>query len=569
MINHSAQVILGRILTFGVLIVTLFLEVWKSSEPINAPKMLVLSAFGISALFVIATSWEKSFWVTYRKPIIALSSFYALCLASVFFSEDNVLVGIFGIKGRSTGLITYLSLAVLFLAAVLVQSVKHYDSIVKILLFAGAINIFYNQLFIFGLDPIPWSNPYGTILGTFGNPNFISSFLGIIFAVLVSVILSNSISTIFRLLSVGLIPVVLYQILYSNSIQGLFVAGVGTATALYIFIRVKLKSKILSISYVSVVLVIGFVSILGMLQKGPLASLIYKTSVSLRGEYWAAGINMGMSNPLTGVGLDSYGNWFRLYRRASALVLPGPSVVSDSAHNVFIDFFASGGFPLFIAYVSIQVLVVIAILRILKSLDNFALTPVALIAAWIGYTSQSIISINQIGLAVWGWVLGGAIIGYSMLGSHSIVVQPKKSKSQNVKKSGRSEAAVSLASIFGLLVGFLIALPPVRTDIAWRSAMREANLGAIENAMRMWPQNHRTLNSGIVLFANNGLQEKAIEYARLDVEMYKENFVSWYTLFQLQSSTDQEKRTALNKMIELDPRNEELKRLLALAGPNQ
>jgi hypothetical protein len=306
-----------------------------------------------------------------------------------------------------------------------------------------------------------------------------------------------------------------------------------------------------------------------MLQKGPLASLIYKTSVSLRGEYWAAGINMGMSNPLTGVGLDSYGNWYRLYRRASALVLPGPSVVSDSAHNVFIDFFASGGFPLFIAYISIQVLVVMAILRILKNLNNFAITPIALIAAWIGYTSQSVISINQIGLAVWGWVLGGAVIGYSMLGTHSIEVQPKKNKSQNIKKSGRSEAAVSLASVMGLLVGFLIALPPIRTDIAWRSAMREANLGAIENAMKMWPQNHRTLNSGIVLFANNGLQEKAIEYARIDVEKYEENFVSWSTLFQLQSSTDKEKRTALKKMVELDPKNEELKGLLAQVGNNQ
>jgi hypothetical protein len=51
--------------------------------------------------------------------------------------------------------------------------------------------------------------------------------------------------------------------------------------------------------------------------------------------------------------------------------------------------------------------------------------------------------------------------------------------------------------------------------------------------------------------------------------MYEENFVSWYTLFQLQSSTDKEKRTALKKMVELDPKNEELKGLLAQVGNNQ
>lgn len=569
MIDQSAKVVLNRILTFGVLAVTIFIEGWKSSEPVNAPKMLILSACGISALFVVAASWEKSFWTTYRKPIIALSSFCVLCVTSVFFSQDNALVGIFGIKGRSTGLITYLSMAILFLAAVLVQDVKHYDSIVKFLLIAGAVNIIYNQMLIFGFDPVPWSNPFGTILGTFGNPNFISSFLGIIFSALVSVMLSDSISKVFKYLSIGLIPIVLYQILYSNSIQGLFVAGVGTSTVLYFYIHFKFKSKRLSISYVFLILAIGFVSILGMLQKGPLASLIYKTSVSLRGEYWAAGINMGMSNPLTGVGLDSYGNWYRLYRRASALVLPGPSVVSDSAHNVFIDFFASGGFPLLLAYLSIQVLVVIAVLRILKNLNSFALTPIALIAGWVGYISQSVISINQIGLAVWGWVLGGAIIGYSLLDLQGSEVRSKKNENKNIKKGSRSEAAISLTSVLGLLVGFLIALPPIRADIAWRSALREANVGAIENAMRMWPRNHRTLNAGIVLFANNGLQDKAIEYARIDLKENQENFVSWYTLLQLQNSTDQEKRAALLKMIELDPKNEKLKRLLTLAGPDQ
>jgi len=202
-------------------------------------------------------------------------------------------------------------------------------------------------------------------------------------------------------------------------------------------------------------------------------------------------------------------------------------------------------------------------------MKTFTLTPVALIAGWVGYTSQSIISINQIGLAVWGWVLGGAIVGYSMLGTQSIKTEKKIGKSSITGKGRKSEAAVSLASIFGLLIGFLVALPPVRADIAWRSATKLSNAGAIESAMKLWPQDQRTLNAGIVLFANNGLQEKALEYSKIDTEKYDKNFSSWYTLFLLQGASEEDKRLALQKMVELDPRNEEFKRLLALAGTDK
>jgi len=558
--NSKAQEILSRILTFGVLATTLFIEAWKSSEPVNAPKMLILSTCGVSALFVLISSWNRTLWNLHKRSIILIFTFYFFCLISVILSKDNSLVGIFGVKGRSTGLITYLSMALLFLAAVLIQNKKSYDQIVRFLLIAGGVNILYNSMYMFGYDPIPWSNSYGTILGTFGNPNFISSFLGIICSVLLVVALSEESKRITRVLSVVVISIAFYQILYSRSIQGIFVCGVGTAAVLLFYIRSKWSSKSLQYGYVSIVGLVGMLSILGMLQKGPLATLIYKTSISLRGEYWAAGIQMGLSNPFTGVGLDSYGNWYRMYRRPSAMVQPGPSVVSDSAHNVFIDFFASGGFPLLLAYISIQILVIVAMWRIIRNLSTFSVTPIALIAAWLGYTSQSIISINQIGLAAWGWVLGGAIVGYSLLSAQSNQETIKVKKSTKIAEGGRSEAAVSLAAIVGLFVGFLIAFPPVRTDMAWRSALKVGNAGAVEEAMNMWPHNGRTLNSGIILFANNGLPEKALEYARLDVKENGESFVSWYTLYQLQGVSDSEKAMIYKKLHKLDPLNPEFKK---------
>jgi hypothetical protein len=269
---------------------------------------------------------------------------------------------------------------------------------------------------------------------------------------------------------------------------------------------------------------------------------------------------MGINNPLTGVGLDSYGNWYRFYRRPSAMELPGPNVVSDSAHNVFFDFFASGGLPLLIVYLLIQFLVIQAIWKIYRDSTSFSPTPVALIAGWVGYTSQSVISINQIGLAVWGWVLGGSIIGYSMLNHEEAVSNQKNSKSTKVLKKQRSEAAVSLSAAIGLFVGLMIALPPVRTDMAWRAATKSANAGEIEKAMSMWPRNQTTLNSGIVLFANNGLTEKALEWARVAARENSENFVSLYTLYQLLDNSDSEKSEIYKKLHEIDPLNPEFQK---------
>jgi hypothetical protein len=146
MMNLKAQEILTRVLTFGVLSITLFIEAWKSSDPVNAPKMLVLSLCGISVLFVLITSWNRALWNLHKVPIVLISSFYFFCLFSVVLSKNNALIGIFGTKGRNTGLVAYLSLALLFLAAVLVQNKKSYDQVIKFLLISGgAIQISFRH----------------------------------------------------------------------------------------------------------------------------------------------------------------------------------------------------------------------------------------------------------------------------------------------------------------------------------------------------------------------------------------------------------------------------------------
>ncbi len=92
---------------------------------------------------------------------------------------------------------------------------------------------------------------------------------------------------------------------------------------------------------------------------------------------------MGTSHPFTGVGFDTYGDWYRRARDTQALVLPGPNVITNAAHNVPFDVFAFGGWPLFLSYIALLLLTVIAILKVTIRARAYDGVFVALTTAWL------------------------------------------------------------------------------------------------------------------------------------------------------------------------------------------
>ena len=80
---------------------------------------------------------------------------------------------------------------------------------------------------------------------------------------------------------------------------------------------------------------------------------LYKPSVTYRGDYWHAGIEMFKSHPWFGVGLDAYGDYYRAERTLAATLRRGPSTVSNAAHNVFIDIAATAGIFALLAYLAV------------------------------------------------------------------------------------------------------------------------------------------------------------------------------------------------------------------------
>jgi hypothetical protein len=340
-------------------------------------------------------------------------------------------------------------------------------------------------------------------------------------------------------------------------------AGLGIVG--FYIVRSKFQGVLAQIGYVVVLAIGGIFALLGALQIGPLTKYIYKTSVSLRGEYWQAGWNMGSEHPLTGVGFDTYGDWYRRLRDTQALILPGPNTVTNAAHNVPFDVFAFGGWPLFIAYLAILSLSVIAIIKVTVRTRKYDSIFVTLTTAWVCYQLQSIISINQIGLAVWGWLFGGALIAYE------IATRPNKDSNKNETlngktfsgrgvKSKQSDTIFSSTLIAGIgaVIGLLIAAPPYSADAKWRSALSSQSVQKVEESLvpgYLNPPNSYKYANAVQLLEGSKLYDLAYKYALIGVDFNPNNFDSWKVLYLITNSTAEDKARALENMKRLDPNN--------------
>jgi len=565
MINQLAERTIARVLGIGSGFVAIIVVTGNVTDPVNVTKLFALGGVAVAAFGVLLAFGVKELWVSSKSLVILLSLFSFAGINAVLNSEGPLTQNIYGVYGRNTAVIAYVLLMMVIVSAAIIRRESSFNLLIWGLLAAGFANVIYCGWVIAFGDFIPWSNPYGNILGTFGNPNFIGAFLGIFAAALVAFMLKPGTSNILRMVSGVVFLAAVYEIINSNAIQGRVVVAAGLGITGFYLVRSKFESVLAQIGYVVIVAIGGVFALLGALQIGPFTKYIYKTSVSLRGEYWQAGWNMGTEHPLTGVGFDTYGDWYRRARDTQALVLPGPNTTTNAAHNVPFDVFAFGGWPLFISYLAILLLSIIAIIKVTIRAKKYDAIFVTLTTAWACYQLQSIISINQIGLAIWGWLFGGALIAYEVVSrpqnetENSDTNKSKSSRGHSVKRN-QSEAVFGSTLIAGIgaVVGLLIAVPPYSADAKWHSALVSQNVQKVEEALvpgYLNPMNSSKYLNAVQLLEGSELYDLAYRYALIAVEFNPNHFDSWKILYLITKSTPDDKVRAMENMKRLDPKN--------------
>lgn len=562
MINQVAERTIARILSIGSAFVAIIVVTGTVTDPVNVTKLFALGGVAVGAFAVVLAFGVKEVWHSSKALVLITGLFLLASVNAIVNSSGPLTQNIYGAYGRNTAFLTYLLLIFVILSAVAIRTNKSFTTLIYSLFAAGVINVIYcGWVIIFG-DFVPWNNPYGNILGTFGNPNFIGAFLGLFAASLVAYSLKAGLHIGLRLVSVVIFVISVIEIIDSSAIQGRVVVAAGLAIVGFYLVRSQLKSAIFQVGYVVLISIGGIFALLGALQIGPLTKFIYKTSVSLRGEYWQAGWNMGSDHPLTGVGFDTYGDWYRRARDTQALVLPGPEIVTNAAHNVPFDVFAFGGWPLFISYSGILALTVVAIIKVTIRTREYDPIFVTLTTAWVCYQLQSIISINQIGLAIWGWLFGGALIAYEVATRPKEVddVPTAKSSGRRVVKKKQTETIFSstLVAGIGAVIGLLLASPPYSADAKWRSAISSQDAQKVEQALiptYLNPENSYKYANASQIFEGSKLYDLAYKYAKIGVEFNPDNFDAWRVFYTVSKSTPEDKALALENMKRLDPNN--------------
>jgi hypothetical protein len=549
--------------TLAIVSVLVFTE--GVTDPVNVTKLFALGGFSFAALGSILNPASLNVLYRVKFPLSLAIGFLTVSLIVLIQSNGPLTQSLYGVYGRNNGFILYLCLIFLFIASLTILSKSDFKYVIHALIFAGLVNVAYGfWVMAFG-DFISWSNQYGNLLGTFGNPNFIGSFFGMFSSVLFAAVLSKNTDKRWRMGALFLLPLVFIAIMDTKAVQGkvLFVAAAGIV--LFFYVRERFQSKYWSATYLVLASVSFVMALFGTLQKGPLAELLYKDSISLRGEYWYSGWQTGLSNPWFGVGFDSLGDWYRRSRRETALTLPGVDTVINTAHNVYMDMFAFGGWPLLISYCSITGCVLFSIIKFIRKSRTFDYTFVTLVSLWACYQLQSIISINQVGLAIWGWVTAGLLIAYANLDDDQ-----RKANQQPANRNARDRNTSSSNEILsprlfaGLLavLGLLVSVPPLSADMKWRGAQISQDVAKVESILKpsyMNPLTTFKMVNVIGVFETNGFYDLAHKYALVAVEFNPDSYETWRTLSLVKNATEQERSLANAEMKRLDPLNPALR----------
>jgi O-antigen ligase len=542
---------------------TLAVSPWATLDPINLPKLVVIAAGGFAVIATLISSWKSLVTRAHRTVVIVCAAFALDLLLVLVFAGTNFYQELFGTAGRCTGFVAYISLTGLLLGAALIADKRSLQRITSYLMAAGAASIAYGLIQIAGADPIGWVNKYNVVIGFLGNPNFQSSFVGFVGVMAFALIMDQRAKSLIRGMYALYFLLAIVVIIKTDSQQGLLVLAGGMAIVVLIWLSTS-KLRVLTRPALLLSGVGAIFVALGSINSGPLASLLYKASVTYRGDYWRAGWKMTVEHPIFGVGLDSYGDWYRRARTAEATLRRGPEITSNAAHNVLLDFSSNGGFPLVIIYLILVALVAVSAIKLIKRSLVFNPVISGLIAVWIAYIAQSIISLNQLGLAVWGWIISGLIIGYEINtreASEPEVVAPiaKKSRQAKVKQSDSVSAKSVIAIVVGFSLGLALSMPPFLASAQTKSAFISGDLNRIQNVASYWPEEPARYGQVALIFQENKYEAQALEVTEAGLLKFPNEFGLWKILSELPNASAAQLAEAKAQMKRLDPFNPDVK----------
>lgn len=529
-------------------------------DPINLPKMLVVVT-GASLLLMPLISGLGAIYMR-DKVFPFLLLILALGLAiSLFTNSAPKGQQLWGAWGRSTGLLTYFAFFVLMLTSYVMATYSNMEflrvSFERLSYFISA----YTLAQAGNIDPINWSQKL--MVATLGNINFMSSFLGLASCSMFVRIINEKIPVTAKIHFGFFISLNLFLIWISESIQGIGVLAAGVVVAIAFKIRSHLGLR-KSIYWLLSAVPLGLFVFLGTAGIGPL-SVLRQETVVFRIDYWRAGVRMTVDNWINGVGIDSYGDYYEQYRDLDAVLRTGPQRVTNTAHNIFLDVASGSGAIVGFIFLVIFVRTLLRLYRILK-LGGYSSSEVAFASIFVGFFVFSLISINQIGVGVWGFIAMGCLNGVNLKGEE-LASGENKSKTQISRKkildsNTRSRDSLSVGSLIGtILIGILgatLALAPNVIDARMLKAVQRLDFVEMRRISTSdWSASYHR-NKYQTLAMEQSRIEEAYDFAVKELERDARSGISLRIVAYSDLAPREMRLDAIERLRRMDPFNADL-----------
>jgi O-antigen ligase len=549
-------------------------------DPINLPKFWILTLGAGLTLATLSFNQVATLWQTPKKNLAVVTVvFVAALLISSVASAQGIFRTLIGVWGRNNGGIAYLALLVIFLSLASMNSELSSKYLVKMLTLLGITAAVYGLLQNSGIDFINWENPGNKIILTLGNSNFASVFLALTGIATLTTILQPMLERWKQVLLTCIFFIQLYLTKMSDSLQGLLVMLLGSAILLGLFLHFSANSFLKKTSYAwwGSLLTSGVLGALGLAGYGPLSNILNPNLRTLQDRYyhWVAAMNMIKDNLFFGVGIDSFGDYYRVYRTIEGVNFRTTAMSgTNNAHNTFMQVGATGGIILLGAYLTLISFTLYRAIVALKNSNNKVLVS-GIFSIWIAFQVQSLVSIDQIGLVVWGWASAGCLVSLSYF-------NPREKPSKNYSKNQFPNKTVNLIEkkvikkilIFIGLVPALLLIPIIQNELTLRNRVVDLVSSSSEGelainseelyAVALKSQQPELQHLTVRYLMQTKSDDLTLELALLSTELFPKSFESWDLLARIYQNLGQKENAIIaRKMtIKLDPLNQEIKELL-------
>ena len=437
-------------------------------DPINWPKQIALLTL---APVIFYTSINNRLEIDYKAelkskkvngitvPMFSLTIFLiiASAISSTIIRDVPLTRTLWGSWGRSNGILTTVALWIVALSFYWLARRKEFAFKFSHSLEVSSIAFCaYGALQWFGLDPVNWSKS-NEVFSFFGNTNFASAVFSLCASVFIVLLFFGARQSIgwrvFRFFTFCLATFLTFA---TNSIQGL--SALLLVLILVIYIKFDFKKTSVSWLYMIISCTSGFVVFLGTLGIGPLGNSIGQYTVQLRYEYWLAGLKMGVSSPIFGVGVDSYGDYFRTYRSQEVAEATSIDLITNNAHNIFIQSFATMGI---LGLLGILIPFIGAVFLSVKMLikKDVAKIDKGFVAIFLSLWAMALFSIDNISIAVWNYVFLGVVWGLGESLKSSSDTNISKVSKKNVSQIDSSKYLVFAVSALMFTLSWFASLP--------------------------------------------------------------------------------------------------------------